>query len=484
MAELRRLVLTVGLGFQVLALPSVGLLTSGCDLLNKFKKDDASAKKDSKDDESEEDDSDKKKKKKKKKDDGDKAGDTDKDSSGAKTPTPTGGGVAYAIVDGRGLVEIRDGAIKYVKEDENLFFGLREGQDGNAYFRDYKGISRIEPGGALKQIASYGSDFDCNGDDYTVLANGNIWVTSFKGVCVHDGKWTKIAKDKLGSDVKLLKGVAVDAKNRVVVASSEAIHIKDGDNWKAIKPSKREFFQDVIAVKGEVFALSSSALYKLVGDDIKAQDIGDRFYSASHLAVSQNGQLAFNFESQKVATLIDGKAKTFDAKSEMGEDHVTGIGMDNQGRVWLGSRTGLYLFGPGGAKQSIPTGSFIELSGEIRSLVVLGDGPSLPKPGAIKKASVVRGKALKDNEPLANADVELCANPSFLIRTTPCADAKSKFTGKSDAKGEFEFKDVPLGSYSVAVKNGKDWSIGFGSSVKGLKEGGTFDLGTIKVKSK
>lgn len=483
MIDLRRLALASSLGLQLVALPSVALLGTGCDALNKLKKDDASAKKDSKDeDEESEEKTEKKKKKKKGGDEG--ATEGDKGEKAGDTPAATGGGVAYMIVDGRGLVEIRDGAIKYVKEDENLFFGLREGQDGNAYFRDYKGISKIE-NGALKQVAAYGSNHDCNGDDYTVLSDGKIWSTSFKGVCFYDGKaWTTTLKEKLGSDVKLLKGVAVDGKGRVIVGSSEAIHIKDGDNWKAVKPTKREFIQDLVAVKGDVYVLASQGLYKVVGDELKSEETGGRFYSASHLATSQNGKIAFNFESQKITTVIDGKSKTTDGKAEMGEDHVTGVGIDNQGRTWVGSKTGLYVFGPGDAKQAIPTGAFVELSGEIRSIVVLGDGPTAPKAGAIKKASAVRGKALKDNEPLANADVEMCANPSFLIRTTPCADSKTKFVGKSDAKGEFEFKDVPLGNYSVAVKGGKDWSIGFGSSVRGLKEGAAFDLGTIKVKSK
>jgi len=92
---------------------------------------------------------------------------------------------------------------------------------------------------------------------------------------------------------------------------------------------------------------------------------------------------------------------------------------------------------------------------------------------------------LKDGTPVANTTVELCPSPSTFFTKTPCADAPVKFSVKTDASGVWTVPDAPLGSYGLAIKNGRKWSITLMSDVgDGMKSGTVYDTGSISLEAK
>jgi hypothetical protein len=164
---------------------------------------------------------------------------------------------------------------------------------------------------------------------------------------------------------------------------------------------------------------------------------------------------------------------------------VRAVGIDDAGRVWVGSDAGVSVLGPGEAKTEWPTGSVPELIGEVNAIVVVGSGPTeLPASGAIRTGGLT-GKLLRDGAPLANVEVEICPSPGMVFSKSPCADATTKFSGKADDKGQWTFNDVPLGTYGIAVKIADKWQITFGHTLgEGMKEGQVFDTGSIPLDSK
>ena len=124
-----------------------------------------------------------------------------------------------------------------------------------------------------------------------------------------------------------------------------------------------------------------------------------------------------------------------------------------------------------------------ELSGSVKSIVVIDGGPSLPTVGPVKTGKV-SGKILRAGSPVAGASVEICKRPSSYFRGTPCKDAPWKGAAKTGADGAFLFDNVPLGTYRFAIGVDGKWSTGWDECCKGMKEGQNFDVGSLKLKEK
>lgn len=416
----------------------------------------------------------------------------------APPAAPGAPGPAYFAVDKKGVVRLDGGKFTLLAgSPDKLMKGLQVGGDGGVWVVGFEDVLKLE-GDKFKKVtkAGYG-ELGSSIDHFTVTADGKIWAATFKGVAYWDGKvWTVEEKAKIGAGDDLLQGIAVDKAGNVFVASTHKVHVKTGGAWKDVDLKKagqsRELFLEGarLAPDQSVYVLASAALLRVgpTPDAVVTVPLGkDSIPSFGGLSVSSNGAVAAKNLDDVVGMPAGGAARTWSSRNgkDFRSDNIRGVGIDDGGRVWVGSDTGVSVLGPGDAKTEWPSGSVPELIGEVEQIVIVGAGPTeLPASGAIRKGGLT-GKLVRDGSPLANVDVEICPSPGMIFSKSPCADANTKFAGKADDKGVWTFNDVPLGTYGIAVKIDDKWQITYGHSLgNGMKEGQVYDTGSIPLDSK
>lgn len=415
-------------------------------------------------------------------------------AAAAALPEPGDAGPAYFAIDDKGVFMLDGGAFTKVKKGpDKLVKQMSVGGDGKPYMLTYDGIMVLE-GAAAKVVAKTSFKKTGSVDAFTVTPDGEIWTAGYKGVGhFANKKWAVEDKKVLGDDVTLLQGVAVDKDGRVWVASSNKLHYKDKDatEWKDADLSKvteRKPFFDGIAVdpSGGLVASASSAVIKIEGvDALSTVSLpSDTISSFGLLSYAANGIGAIKTSVKMLARIEPGGNTT---TYEMGDDfqgtRVVALAPDGQGRLWVGTDIGIDVIGPADERASWMMGSVPEIAGKVKGILVVGAGPELPEVGEQKKASAFSGTILLDGQPLADAPIEICPEPSSLIKTSPCEDSPIKFAGTTDAEGKFSFADVPLGAYGVGVKDGDKWKITFsGEYGAKMAEGKPFDIGKLKFK--
>jgi ligand-binding sensor domain-containing protein len=418
----------------------------------------------------------------------------------ATTPAAAAGaaGPAYFAVDKKGVIKLENDKFTLLgNSPDKLMKGLQIAGDGALWVVGFEDILRLE-GDKFKKVTSAGfSELGSSIDDFAVTADGKIWAATFKGVGYWDGKtWAVEDKAKIGAGDDLLQGIAVDKAGNVWVASTHKVHVKTGGAWKDVAldkaGQKRQLFFEALdlAPDGSVYALASAVLLRIgpAADALATVKLGDDdLPSWGDLAISSNGSIAARNLDDVSALPAGGAARTWSSRNEKDfrADNIRAVGVDDSGRVWVGSDAGVSVVGPGDAKVEWPQGSVPELIGEVGAIVVVGSGPAtLPASGAVRKGGLT-GKLVRDGAALPNVDVEICPSPGMVFTKSPCADAATKFSGKADDKGVWTFNDVPLGSYGIAVKIEGKWQITFGHSLgEGMKEGQVFDTGSITLDSK
>lgn len=414
-------------------------------------------------------------------------------TGGPSQPPPPasggGGGEAYFVVDGVGLVQIAsDGKISVIAGTEDAYVhDLTLGGDGKVYVASSRGIGRIE-GTSFKQVAP--TDFDDIGSvsEFTVAKDGTIFAAGYQKIGKYDGKKWELEKvdSFLPKGKDFIYGVGIDAAGKFWVTTSEAAWVKD-PTWTEVKPPGRNAFLHEIRQDGQgnLYTYGSDDLFKLADKKADKQDTGVAGYLfISKFAMASNGSYAFATGKKVHVKPQGGQLVKYEGPKDFAVDSIKALGVDEQNRAWVAHYSGIAVLGPSGAKTEWLTGSFAELSGDIREIVVTKGGPALPQSAGQKKVASLKGKIVLDNEAIGKTDVEICPSPSWLISGTPCGESPIKFTGQSNDSGEFEFKDVPLGSYGVAFK-GKDgkWMTTFGNRTSKMREGQNYDMGSINVKS-
>ncbi len=414
---------------------------------------------------------------------------------GGDTPPPPAGdkGPAYFAVRDRGVVKLDGGEFKVVDGAPDILLrDMHVAADGKLYLLGSKGIMRIE-GDKATMVAETSFKTTGSVDAFAVLEDGTMWAVGYKGISKWDGKaWTTEEKKVLGADVTLIKGVAVDGKGQVWVASSNKLHLLEGEAWTEVDTSaafKRKPFFDMVrrAPDGTAYALASSTLVKAnAKDSVEEVDLQLKgFSSLGLLAFADNGIMALR--SKVDAVLVrqpSGTSKEFEAGKAFAADSIRAVGVDASGRAWIGTDIGVAIVGPGDEKVEWNSGSVLELAGQVEQIVPIGAGPDLPEVGPVKTGGL-KGKILSDGKGMGDTEIELCPSPDMLFKTSPCGDSPVKFSGKTSAEGEFTFDAVPIGAYGIAVKVGGKWQLTMSSNFgTKMKEGESYDIGSINVKSK
>jgi major membrane immunogen (membrane-anchored lipoprotein) len=401
-------------------------------------------------------------------------------------------GPAYFAVSDKGVVMLDAGTFTKVEGGpDKLVKEIMQGPDGGMYLLGFEGVMKLE-GAKAKLVAETGFGGDTGTlEDIAVTKDGKIWGVGYKGVSMWDGKaWKTEEKSVLGADVTLIRGVAVDGQDRVWVASSNAIHLRDADKWTTVdisKQFKRQAFFDDLSVGpgGVAMAQASDVLLKLTAPDaLETMKVGKGYPMLSELGFSSTGVAGLKTGLDVVTRVMpDGKQTHYDAKKDFAASQIDDVTPDDSGRLWIATDTGVAIVGPGDERFEWKSGSIDELAGKVEVIGVAGAGPTLPAAVGPVKTGGLKGKIIQGGKGLASAAVEICPNPSSWIETTPCAKAPTKFSANTDAEGNFEMKDVPIGAYGLAVKVGDKWQLTYGSEFGvGMKEGEVFDIGSITLK--
>ena len=406
-------------------------------------------------------------------------------------------GPAFFAVDKIGVVALDESGFHILEGSPNsLQKDMQIGPDGKLYMIAYEDIYRLE-GRRLVSVAKGGfAELGGSPDHLAVAANGDLWVTTFKGVSRWDGKaWTTEEKAKIGAGDDLLAAIAVDNDGRVWVASSNRVHMRNGETWQNIdlKKVKRGqlWLKDIERdPQGAIHVVTDDVVIKLKGfpTEIGKVPVGVRgFAQLSEIRFAPGGSIGLISYQDVYHVPAGGSPRKYSSEKsrDFTADRISAIAPDDSGRLWVGSDIGVVVIVPGGPRVEWLSGSVPELVGNVSEMVVFGAGPAKLPTGGPKITGGLTGKILKDGTPVANTTVELCPSPSTFFTRTPCADAPVKFSVKTDASGVWTVPDAPLGSYGLAVKNGKKWSITLMSDVgDGMKSGTVYDTGSISLEGK
>ena len=406
-------------------------------------------------------------------------------------------GPAFFAVEKRGVVVLDDNGFYILEGSPNsLQKDMQLGPDGRLYMIAYEDIYRLE-GHRLVSIAKGGfSELGGSPDHLAVAPNGDLWVTTFKGVSRWDGKaWTTEDKAKIGADDDLLDAIAVDKDGRVWVASSNRVHMRNGETWQNVDLSKAKrgklWLKDIERdPQGAIHVVTDDTVIKLKGfpTEIGKVPVGVKgFAQLSEIRFASGGSIGLISYQDVYHVPAGGSPRKYSSEKsrDFSADHISAIAPDDSGRLWVGSDIGVIVIVPGAPRVEWLSGSVPELVGNVSDIVVFGAGPAKLPTGGPRVTGGLTGKILKDGTPVANTTVELCPSPSTFFTKTPCADAPVKFSVKTDASGVWTVPDAPLGSYGLAIKNGKKWSITLMSDVgDGMKSGTVYDTGSISLEAK
>ena len=363
---------------------------------------------------------------------------------------------------------------------------------GRAFGTTYDQIVELRPSGIepAPDVPKYDVSIV---SDFTIAADGSLWLLHREGVSHTDGDaWTAIPFE--GDNGGFFNGLAVDADGRPWIGTAKAIYRHVGDAWQEVEfPANKSWFSArglSNSPTGKVYLPVSTALYELSdgGRRIKTKSPGNGSFERPRFSSTMDGTLYGIVEaSSGAATFLPDDKPRFvktTRKSGMDVGLVTAAAVDGRGRIWIGGDGGFAVDvpGPDGARtlETFPSGSVPELAGKVGAIIVLGQGPALPKAGEIATGGL-SGAVTRDGAPLADATIEICPRPSPIFSRTPCTDEKPNFKSKTNGEGRFEFSEVPLGTYGLAVRTGRGkWQVSMFPTMGGnMRAGETFDVGTV-----
>ena len=395
-------------------------------------------------------------------------------------------GPAYLAVTNAGIVKLDGGKTVMVQPLRFSIQDLVYGGDGAVWVSAVSGVYRIQ-GSESKQINTSGGF-----QGLAVVSSKDAYAVNYKGLHHYDGSsWTIEDKAKIG--VTLLRDVEVDRDGNVWVTSSNALlsKKKGSDAWTEADVSAeikgKPFFKELAkGPDGTLYASVSGGLLKLENGKWKkvAGDFG--FGGTDHVSVGPTGTVVALSGTKRLHVLGPGGQTQIDpASANLKASSFKQVAIDGSGRIWIATDYGLVVVDEKGKTiAQWPPSTLPGVTGEISHIVVTGAGPTnLPKPTA-PVTGTVKGKVLKSGSPAAGADLELCASPSMVFKSTPCEGRAFKKTTRTSATGEFSIPDVPIASYGFAVKTpGAKWMITLGSDCcSKMKQGMEYDVGAIKLK--
>lgn len=304
------------------------------------------------------------------------------------------------------------------------------------------------------------------GNDVALAADGTAWVAGYTEIksISSSGKVSAVASPTSVPP----KHVGVDAKGTLFVSGIDTMHRRTANGWELVDTKvlgAKPFVIGFVSRPGGALYVHTADAVAKVGEDgtltkvelpAKNPAVSNALQAGS---LSVAGVLAFRLADAALIVDPNGKSERIAVKSlGVAASRVTGVAVDGQGRRWIGTDGGLFIFSATGEPlQKWLPGA---LPGNVKTLVLVGAGPELPSAAPAPQKGSIKGKLVVGGKPVPNAELELCDNPAFYMSAaTPCASSPLRFSTKTDADGAFAFPEVVRQPYGVAFKSGGKWKM-------------------------
>lgn len=391
-------------------------------------------------------------------------------------------------VDNTGLVRVSDGKATTLVAHRYPIKDIVINASGVVYATAIGGSWMID-GDTVTELPKPDSVPDY--DHLALAPDGALWALNHGGAHRWDGTaWSTTPGSTFGN--ALLYDIAVDATNRVWVATPDVLWRRDGTTWAkvdgAFAKTKQPYFRALaVGSAGEVYASSLPGLFVHEADAWRKLPFQGSYGAIDEVVTSADGRLAVSGGVGDVAVRSPAGAISTIALRKAGVqvDQADAMAIDASGRTWLRTDNGVVIVDAGGkVLQHWALGTVDGITGKITALAVFGKGPALPTLTTAARGTVV-GKVVSKGKPVANATIELCNSPaSLMFDGTPCSKAAIARTGKTSTDGTFSIADVPVGSYGFAVKPKSTWFVTWGTGeqcCESMESGQTYDIGSLTL---
>ena len=390
-------------------------------------------------------------------------------------------GPAFLAIEGEGIFRIEGGKTtlvaplrdvqQLVLSADGTLYALA-GMDGVVHFA--KGVA---PGVRLDSMTGF-----MHLDKLAAGPSGALWALGLMGIYHYDGKvWSKEEKSVLGGG-SLTKDIAVDPAGRPIIATSNALFIKDGGAWRPVRAPKDTLsIEALTASNGTVFALRGSSVLRVVDDGAESLSLAS-MYSSSHFGVF--GEEVHAVSKGEIRRLLGERVQVIKAQhAGFTAAHPNAVAVDGEWRTWVATEHGLVVVDVNGKATEFPFGTLGNFGGNVKHLVVSGRGPLLPKP-LPRATATIQGIVKKAGAGLIGQKLELCVGMPVLFSKgeTPCASAPWRGQAQSASDGTYRFDDVPLGIYHVVLQGPDGRWTRMGKVGNGMRKGQVVTVGAYSFK--
>ncbi len=327
--------------------------------------------------------------------------------------------------------------------------------DGSLWVAHFKGISVYAQG----RWTTYPAAMLASGEsatelvyDLAALPDGRIWAVTARSLAVFENsKWQVFQQGSGFEESVFARALTIDSRNRPWVSLSQGIAVYDGE-WQMLpKPG-------YATVHALTFDADGRLWVGMVGDGLS-------LFNGSAW-IEFNRKLG-NFPSDSIQDIV----------------------ADSLGRVWVATSYGLVVFAEQDQQVYRMDNSGIG-DNELRFVVVIKDGPSLPSLEPRETGSLT-GKLESDSGAImAEKRVEICVESlsGQFSGDTPCAGQPFVLSTTTNAGGVFLFENVPAGYYVLAAETDSGWAqltteFGIGSERTLVLPGQAVDMGLLTLQA-
>jgi ligand-binding sensor domain-containing protein len=245
----------------------------------------------------------------------------------------------------------------------------------------------------------------------------------------------------------------------------------DGTSWYNISNAPQALLKLAYTSKGQIWAIDESKVYQYTTRTWKEFPSEDDVLS--DLFIDTDDRVWFSTHQGNVLVLDQGTWFTYAATDgERISDGLTTLAIDGQGRLWVGSTWGLYVFDGNLWKAYEMTNSDIA-DYSISAIAVFDGGPDLP--ALVKKEMGSASGIVKQGDvKIRFAEVEVCQKHFGQFITyygTPCDGERLYHSTFTSAEGIYRFDDLPPGYYSSFYKVANEgWEFGPVFTIEAGKE--------------
>jgi hypothetical protein len=256
----------------------------------------------------------------------------------------------------------------------------------------------------------------------------------------------------------LVRGLVVDAAGRAAAATTAGLYLAGVDGWTAVDLG-------FVDIEGRVLRQFSI--------DAVSAGVGDAWLVSHRDQVVVQG-------GRGIRTRIEL------ADRGVATSRVVSLALDAGARGWLGTEAGLVVLDRSGTVvHRWPAGSEPLLTGELRAILVVGEGPDLAGASA-PPAPVgdVRGRLRAGGAAVVGAELELCTDlRSTGTASTPCGFEPGAIRTRTDRAGAFVLSGVAPGTYHLMVKRqGEGWrELTDAACCQDQRPGQPLDLGVLRA---